>query len=82
MGYFAGDSNLLYFNCSIKNRLANLDMKHLPPSLNSNKMCLNIQKTELVIFKQNGKILEDEMKMQLNKKRLYSVSIIKSTCKN
>lgn len=71
-------SNLLYFNCLMKrNRLANLDMKHLSASLNSDKMSLNVQKAKWMIFKQRRKILEDEMKIKLNEKRICSVSIAK-----
>ena len=75
---FSRRSNILHFNCSMKrNRLANLDMKHLSASLNSDKMSLNVQKTKLIIFKQRRKILEDEMKIKLNEKRIYSVSTAK-----
>ena len=71
-------SNLLHFNCLMKrNRLANLDMKHLSASLNSDKMSLNVQKTKWMIFNQRRKILEDEMKIKLNEKRIYFLSIAK-----
>ena len=52
--HFADDTNLLHFNSSTKklNRLVNLDMKHLSVWLNANKISLDVQKTELVIFKQ------------------------------
>ena len=55
--HFADDTNLLYFNSSIKklNRFVNLDMKHLSVWLNVSKSSLNVQKTELVIFKQKKK---------------------------
>ena len=45
-------------------------MKHLSVWLIANKMYLNIQKTKLVIFKQKRKILEQEIKIMLNWKRL------------
>ena len=58
----ADDANLLHFNSSTKklNRLVSLDMKHLSIWLNANKISLNVQKTELVIFKQKRKILDHE----------------------
>ena len=60
--HFADDTNLLHCNSSTKklNRLVNLDMKHLSVWLNANKIFLNAQKTELVIFKQKRKIRDHE----------------------
>ena len=71
--HFADDTNLLHFNSSIKkrNKLVNLDMKHLSFWLNTNKISLNVEKTELIIFKQRRKILAHEIKIKLNRKRLY-----------
>ena len=58
--HFADDTNLLHFNSSTKklNRLVKLDMKHLSVWINANKISLNVQKTELVIFKQKRKMLK------------------------
>ena len=58
--HFADDTRLLHFNSSAKklNRLVNLDMKHLSVWLNANKIYLNVQKSELMIFKQTRKILD------------------------
>ena len=51
--HFADDTNLLYLDKSIKklNKLVNIDLKGLVNWLNSNKMSLNVKKTEMVIFK-------------------------------
>ena len=70
---FVDDTKLQHFNSSTKklNRLVNLDMKHLSVWLNANKISLNVQKTELVIFKQKRKILDHEIKIKLNSKRLF-----------
>ena len=69
MHHFADDTNLPYFNSSTKklNRLVNLDVKHLSVWLNANKISLNIQKTELVIFKQKRKILDHKINIKLNR---------------
>ena len=77
MHHFADDTNLLHFNSLAKklNRLVNLDMKHLSVWLNANKISLNVQKTELVIFKQKRKMLDREIK--LNRKRLYPTPSVK-----
>ena len=50
---FADDTNLLHFSKSITklNTYVNLDMKNLTDWLNANKISLNVQKTELLIFK-------------------------------
>ena len=55
MHHFTADTNFLHFNSSTKKlkKLVNLDMKHLLIWLNANKISLNAQETELVIFKQN-----------------------------
>ena len=76
---FADDTYLLHFNSSTKklNRLVNLDMKHLSVWLNANKISLNVQKTELVIFKQKRKILDHEIKIKFNRKRLYPTPSVK-----
>ena len=71
--HFADDTNLLHSNKSVAklNKLVNLDMKNLTVWLNANKMSINVDKTELVIFKNQRKKLETEIKIKLNRKRLY-----------
>ena len=77
--HFADDTNLLHFNSSTKklNRLVNLDIKHLYVWLNAKKISLNAQKTELVILKQKRKVLDHEIKMKLNRKRLHPTPSVK-----
>ena len=50
--HFADDTNLLHFSKSITklNRYVDLDIKNLTDCLNTNKISLNVQKTELVIL--------------------------------
>ena len=71
--HFADDPNLLHFNKSVAklNKLVNLDMKNLNVWLNANKISLNVDKTELVIFKHQRKKLDTEIKIKLKRKRLY-----------
>ena len=68
--HFADDTNLLCFSKSITklNKYVNLDMKNLTDWLNANKISLNVQKTELVIFKHQRKKLGGEIKIKLNRK--------------
>ena len=46
-------------------------MKHLNNWLSANKIYLNVEKTELIIFKSPRKVLPDETKIKLSGKRLY-----------
>ena len=63
--HFADDTNPLHFSKSITkfNNFVNFDMKNLTDWLNSNTISLNVQKTELVIFKHQRKKL---VKLKLN----------------
>ena len=45
-------------------------MKHLNNCLSANKISLNVEKTELAIFKSPSKVLLDEIKIKLSGKRL------------
>ena len=51
--HFADDTDLLNFNNSIKkiNNHVGHDLKYLSYWLNTNKTCLNVSKTEIVLFK-------------------------------
>ena len=68
--HLADDTNLLHVSKSITkyNKYVNLDMKNLTVWLNANKISLNVQKTELVIFKHQRKKLGGEIKIKLNRK--------------
>ena len=71
--HFADDTNLFHTSQSVKNlnKLVNGDMKHLNNWLSANKISLNVEKTELVIFKSPRKVLLDETKIKLSGKSLY-----------
>ena len=77
--HFADDTNLLYFNKSAKqlNKHVNYDLKHIVNWLNANKICLNVSKTELVVFKPLKKSLDHDLCIKLNGKRLYPTSSVK-----
>ena len=59
------------------NKLVNHDMKQLNNWLSANKISLNVEKTELVIFKSPRKVLFDEIKIKLTRERLYSSNSVK-----
>ena len=79
MHHFADDTNLFHTSESVKNlnKLVNRDMKHLNNWLSANKIYLNVEKTELVIFKCPRKVLQDDIKIKLSGKRLYPSNSIK-----
>ena len=61
--HFAGDTNLLYTNNSIKklNELLNKDLKNLSIWLNANEISLNVDKTEMILFKTTKKSLHCQL---------------------
>ena len=73
------DTNLFHINKSVKNlnKLVNRDMKQLNNWLSANKISLNLEKSELVIFKSPRKVLSDEIKIKLTEKRLYPSNSVK-----
>ena len=52
-------------------------MKNLTVWLNANKISLNVQKTELLIFKHQRKKIDSEVKIKLSRKRLYPTDSVK-----
>ena len=69
--HFADDTNQLHFSKSLTNlnKYVNLDMKNLTDWLNASKISLNMQKTELVIFKHQRKKIDSEVKIKLSRDR-------------
>ena len=60
--HFAEDTNLLCLSNYIKklNKVVSTDLNHLVNWLNANKMSLNVNKTEIVIFKSKQKRFEGD----------------------
>ena len=52
-------------------------MKILTDWSNANKIFLNVQKTELVIFKYQRKKIDSKVKIKLSRKRLYPTDSLK-----
>ena len=59
------------------NNRVNQDLKILTHWLNANKMCLNVSKTEVVLFKSSRKLANVPLKLKLNRKRLYPINSVK-----
>ena len=77
--HFAGDTNLLNFDNSIKkiNKQVGHDLKYLSYWLNANKICLNVSETEVVLFKSIRKQTETTLKLKSNGKKLYTTNSVK-----
>ena len=62
--HFADDTNLIHLSKSVYrlNKYLNLDLKNLTYWLNANRISLNVEKTELVIFKHQMKKLDSPIK--------------------
>ena len=76
---FADDTNLLNYNNSVKriNKQVNQDLKNLTNWLKSNKIFLNVSKTEVVLFKSSRKLTDVPLKLKLNGKRFYPTNSVK-----
>ena len=59
------------------NKQVNQDLKNLTNWLNANKICLNVSKTEVVLFKSSRKLTDVPLKLKLNGKRLYPTNSVK-----
>ena len=77
--HFADDTNLLYINKSLKVlcKKVNYDLKGITNWLNANRISLNVNKTEFVIFRSPRKLINYEINIRLNGQRLYPSSYIK-----
>ena len=78
---FADVTNLSIINKSLKrlNKLLNIDLKGLKNWINTNKILLNVSKTNVVVvfFKSKKSFLGFGMKVKLNGKRLYPTDLEK-----
>ena len=77
--HFADDTNLFHTIKSVKNlnKLVNHNMKQLNIWLSAYEISLNVENTELVIFKSPRKVLSDEIKIKLTGQRLYPSNSVK-----
>ena len=59
------------------NNRVNQDLKNLTHWLNANNNCLNVDKTEVVLFKSSRKLTNVPLKLKLNGKKLYPIISMK-----
>ena len=77
--HFADDTSLLLKNKSLKKmrKYLNLDLKNLSNWLNANKISLNANKTELLLFRHPNKRINFHLKVRLNGKQLEPAQYVK-----
>ena len=77
--HFADDTNLLDYKNLVKrmNKQVNQDLKNVTNWLQANKICLNVSKIEVVLFKSSRKLTDVPLKLELNGKRLYPTNSVK-----
>ena len=59
------------------NKQVNYDLKNLNDSLNANKICLNVDKTGVVLLKSLKKQTHFDLHVRLNGKRLFPTDSVK-----
>ena len=77
--HFADDTNPLNYNNSVKRMIkqVNQNSKNLTNWLNANKICLNVIKAEVVLFKLSGKPIDVPLKLKVNGKKLCPTNSVK-----
>ena len=76
---FADDTDILLSNKSLEllTKKMNHDLKNLMQQLKTNKLSLNIKKTELIIFHPKNTKLDYSVKFKLSDKRPNPISTVK-----
>ena len=77
--HFIDNTNLLNFNNSTKkiNKQVGDELEYISNRLNANKICLNVSKTEVILFKSIRMQTETTLKLKLNFKGLYTANSAK-----
>ena len=72
--HFADDSCFLNIKSTIKeiNNNVNKDLRSLLKWKNTNKISLNITKTDISIFKRKGRVFDTDLKLKLWGKKLFT----------
>ena len=76
---FADDTALLYSDKNLKRirKRLNIDLKLLVHWLHTNKIGLNVDKTEAILFRSAKKKVDYDLKLKLNGKKLQLVSPVR-----
>ena len=73
MHHFADDSNLVYSSNSMKkiNSYINHDLKLIVHWLRANRISLNVDKTEIIIFRPKGKDVTKKLNFRISGQQIY-----------
>ena len=73
MHHFAEDTNYLYSSNSMKkvNRYINHDLKVIVHRLRANRISLNVDKTEIVIFQPKGKDITKKLNFRISGQQIF-----------
>ena len=77
--HFADDTNLLFHNKNPKQltKHMRIDLKNLCNWLRANKISLNASKTELLIFRSNRKVINYDIKIKIDGKKIVPSKFVK-----
>ena len=77
--HFADDTNILYRNKSLKkiNQRINFDLKNIVKWLRANRISLNTNKTEIVLFKSPRKIITRKMNFRISGQKIEAKNYAK-----
>ena len=77
--HFADDTNILYRNKSLKkiNQRINFDLKNIVKWLRANRISLNTNKTEIVLFKSPRKIITRKMNFRISGQKIETKNYAK-----
>ena len=77
--HFADDTSLTCSSSSLKSikKQMNIDLKLLHHWLAANKIALNVAKTEVILFRQQNKLINNDVRLKLNGKKLDFCSHVK-----
>ena len=77
--HFVDDTGLLNIQDSVHaiDRTLNKDLRELSFWLNTNKIALNVAKTEIILFKTRNKNYDADLKIKLRRKRIHASQYIK-----
>ena len=59
------------------NRTLNKDLRELSFWLNANKIALNVEKTEIILFKTRNKNYDVDLKIKLYRKKIHASPYVK-----
>ena len=77
--HFADDTNLLFAHKdpAVIQKVINKELRQLVEWLRANRLSLNADKTEFIVFRPPGKTLNNRITLQLDQKKIFESTKIK-----